>query len=113
LFIAHGYVIAGVDLTVIESEDLWLEDGILHVELPDAEVFVATLNNDESYVYDRTTGLLRKSDVDLETAARQAAEAEILNAAIEDDILLQAQQNAEVYLERLLNSLGYDRVAFE
>ncbi len=113
LFIAHGYVIAGVDLAAIESEDLWLEDGVLHVDLPDAEVFVATLNNDESYVYDRTTGLLRKSDTDLETAARQAAEAEILNAAIEDGILLQARQNAEVYLERLLNTLGFEQVVFE
>lgn len=113
LFIAHGYVIAGVDLAVIESEDLWLEDSILHVELPDAEVFVATLNNDESYVYDRTTGLLRKSDPDLESAARQAAEQEILNAAIEDGILRQAKQNAEIYLERLLNTLGYNQVVFE
>jgi len=113
LFIAHGYVIAGVDLAEIETEDLWLEDDVLHVDLPDAAVFVATLNNDESYVYDRETGLLRKSDPDLETAARQVAEQEILNAAIEDDILLQAQQNAEVYLERLLNTLGYLQVVFE
>ncbi len=113
LFIAHGYVIAGVDLAEIETEDLWLEDDVLHVNLPDAAVFVATLNNDESYVYDRETGLFRKSDPDLETAARQAAEQEILNAAIEDDILLQAQQNAEVYLERLLNTLGYLQVVFE
>jgi len=113
LFIAHGYVIAGVDLAEIETEDLWLEDDVLHVNLPDAAVFVATLNNDESHVYDRETGLLRKSDPDLETAARQAAEQEILNAAIEDDILLQAQQNAEVYLERLLNTLGYLQVVFE
>jgi len=113
LFIAHGYVIAGVDLADIESEDLWLEDDVLHVDLPDAAVFVATLNNDESYVYDRETGLFRKSDPDLETAARQVAEQEILNAAIEDDILLQAQQNAEVYLERLLNTLGYLQVVFE
>lgn len=113
LFIAHGYVIAGVDLAALETEDLWMEDEILHVNLPEAEVFVATLNNDESYVYDRTTGLLRKSDSDLETAARQAAEQEILNAALEDNILAQAQQNAEVYLERLLNTLGYMQVVFE
>jgi hypothetical protein len=82
------------------------------VTLPDAEVFVATLNNDDSYVYDRTTGLFRKSDPDLETDARQAAEAEILNAALEDGILEQAQVNAEAFIERLLNDLGYDIVIF-
>jgi hypothetical protein len=113
LFIAHGYVIAGVNLAEIGAEDLRLEEGILYVDLPDAEVFVATLNNEDSYVYDRTTGLFRKSDPDLETSARQAAEQEILNAAVEDGILLQARQNAEVYLERLFNTLGYIQVVFE
>lgn len=113
LFVAHGYVIAGVDLSEIEEDDLRLEDGVLYVNLPETEVFVATLNNEDSYVYDRTTGLLRKSDPDLETSARIAAEQEILNAAVEDGILQQAQQNAEVYLERLFNTLGYMQVVFE
>ncbi len=113
LFVAHGYVIAGIDLSAINAEDLHLEDGVLYVTLPDAEVFVATLNNEDSYVYDRTTGILRKSDQDLETNARQVAEEEILKAALEDDILSQAQQNGEVYLERLFNTLGYQQVVFE
>lgn len=112
LFVAHGYVIAGVDLAEIASEDLWLEDGILYAKIPAAEVFVATLNNEQSYIYDRETGILRKSDPDLETSARIAAEQEILKAAINDGILEQAQQNAEVYLERLFNALGYLRVEF-
>ena len=113
LFVAHGYVIAGIDLADVDAEDLRLEDETLFVTLPEAEVFVATLDNDESYVYDRETGILRKSDQDLETTARQVAEQEILNAAVEDGILDQAQQNAEVYLERLLNTLGYMHVVFE
>ncbi len=113
LFVAHGYVIAGIDLAQISAEDLRLEDGILVVSLPDAEVFVATLNNENSYIYDRNTGVFRRSDPNLETAARQAAEQEILDGAIEDGILLQAQQNAEYFLERLLNSLGYAKVRFE
>lgn len=113
LFVAHGYVIAGVDLAKISTNNLWLEDGILYVELPEAEVFVATLNNDQSYVYDRETALFRKSDPDLETAARQVAEKEILTAALEDGILLTAQQNAEVYMERLFNTLGYMQVIFQ
>jgi len=113
LFVAHGYVIAGVDLSKLTVEDLELDGDVLRVQLPDAEVFVATLNNDDSYVYDRTTGLFRKSDPDLETDVRQAAEEEILNAALEDGILAQAQVNAEAFLERLFNDLGYDYVLFE
>lgn len=113
LFVAHGYVIAGVDLSKLESDQLRLEDGVLFVTLPEAEVFVATLDNDNSYVYDRETGILRKSAQDLETTARQVAEQEIESAALKDGILDQAQQNAEVYLERLFNTLGYDQVIFD
>ena len=113
LFVAHGYVIAGVDLSKLTVEDLALDGDVLRVHLPDAEVFVATLNNEDSYVYDRTTGIFKKSDPDLETDARQAAEEEILNAALEDGILEQAQNNAESFLERLFNDLGYDYVVFE
>jgi hypothetical protein len=80
--------------------------------LPDAEIFLTTLDNDKSYVYDRDTGLLTKGDINLETAARQAAEDAIEEAALEDGILDQAQQNAEAYLYRLLRSLGYPDIIF-
>lgn len=113
LLVAHGYVIAGVDLSGLSFDDLRLEADTLYVSLPDAEVFVATLNNDKSYIYDRTTGILRKSDPELETAARRVAEQEIYNGAVEDGILDQAQTNAEIFLERLFNTLGYARVVFE
>ncbi len=112
LFVAHGTVIAGVDLSKMMVEDLALEDGMLYVDLPEAEVFIATLDNERSYVYDRDTGLLKRADANLETLARQTAEAEILQGALEDGILEKAQVNAEHYLERLFNSLGYQRVVF-
>jgi hypothetical protein len=112
LLVAHGNVIAGIDLNKIESDDLWLEDDVLKVRLPQAEVFTATLDNGQSYIYDRTTGLLTKGNPQLETAARQAAEQEILKAAETDGILEMAMQNAQVYLERLFNTLGYLKVEF-
>lgn len=112
LFVGHGYVIAGIDLSKIRSEDIAFEDGILVIKLPTPEVFVATLDNDQSYVYDRETGLLTHGDINLETAARQAAEDQIKKAALEDGILNQAQTNAEMYLESLLNELGYTQVSF-
>ena len=113
LLVAHGTVIAGVDLSKLTAENLEFRDGILEVELPEAEIFSASLNNDKTYVYDRDTGLFRKSDRDLETLARQAAEAEILKAAVDDGILNQAAINAQVFMERLLNDLGYSQVIFK
>ena len=112
LFVGHGYVTAGIDLEKLGSQDLVLEDGVVKVRLPAAEIFVATLDNDKSYVYDRDTGLLTHGDINLETLARQAAEDQIEQAALDDGILAQAQANAESYIRSLLNRLGYSQVTF-
>ncbi|MCC6146895.1 MAG: DUF4230 domain-containing protein [Anaerolineaceae bacterium] len=112
LFVAHGAVIAGVDLGKITTSDLEIKDGVLYVRLPGPEVFVATLDNEKSYVYDRETGLLTKGDVNLESEARKVAEGEIRKAALADGILDQARINAENYLERLLRNLGYQEIVF-
>lgn len=113
LFVAHGTVIAGVDLEKMLPEDMRVEDGVLYVSLPDAEIFIATLDNDQSYIYDRELGVLTKGDQNLETTARQAAEQEIENAAQEDGILAQAQLNAENFLYRFFLQLGFQDVIFE
>jgi len=112
LFVAHGMVIAGVDLEKIQPEDLTLQSGALKVRLPAPEIFVATLDNEKSYVYDRDTGILTQGDPNLEKTARQAAEKQILQAALDDGILDTARQNAENFLERLLRDLGYPEVIF-
>jgi len=112
LFVAHGVVIAGVDLSKLTTEDLQIRNGILEITLPEAEIFVATLDNEKSYVYDRETGVFRRQDQALETLARQAAENEIREAALGDGILAQARINTEIFLERLMNDLGFEQVIF-
>lgn len=112
LLVAHGIVIAGIDLEKLSPQDLQLQGGVLSVRLPPAEIFIATLDNEKTYVYDRETGLLNKGNVQLETDARRAAEDEIRKAAIEDGILSQAEKNAEAYLLRLFLQLGYKDVVF-
>jgi hypothetical protein len=113
LFVAHGTVIAGIDMSKIGSQDLKLDSGVLVVNLPSSEVFVATLDNDKSYVYDRQTGALSKGDQNLETTARQAAENEIRKAAEADGILELAQTNAVAYLTRFFAALGYKNAIFQ
>lgn len=112
LFVAHGTVIAGIDMEKIEPGHLRYEGGVLYVTLPPAEVFIAALDNQKSYVYDRETGILTKGTTDLETLARQTAEQEILKAAMEDGILNQAQVNAEAYLLRFFTALGFPNTIF-
>lgn len=112
LFVGHGTVIAGIDMDKLRPEDMRYENGVLSVRLPPAEIFIATLDNEKSYVYDRETGLLTKPDPNLETLVRQRAEEEILKGALEDGILEQAQINAEAYLLRFFNALGFPNTIF-
>jgi hypothetical protein len=112
LFVAHGYVIAGIDMSKIKPEDLWLDGTVLNVRLPAAEVLVTTVDNDKSYVYDRQTGLFAKGDSNLETQARQVAEQEISKSALDDGIIDQAMANAQTYLRWFFETLGYKQINF-
>ncbi|MDY6877784.1 MAG: DUF4230 domain-containing protein [Chloroflexota bacterium] len=112
ILVAHGQVIAGIDLGKMEKSDIVITDaGTVIVRLPPAEILVVTLDNQKSYIFDRDTGLIGTNPA-LETEARQAAEEEILNAAIEDNILEMAQQNGETYVRGLILSLGFREVMF-
>jgi hypothetical protein len=112
LLVAHGVVVAGIDLNKLDPQDVRVQQGVLYVRLPASEIFTTTLDNNKSYVFSRDTGLLSKGDITLETSARQAAEMDISDTAIEDGILDQAQQNGENYLYRLFRSLGFKDVIF-
>jgi uncharacterized protein (UPF0333 family) len=113
LFVGHGLVIAGIDMEKIQAGDLRLGGDTLYVRLPPAEIFVATLDNDKSYVYDRETGPFASTDLNLETSCRQAAEDKIRQSVLEDGILTQAQANAENYLFKFFSTLGYKTIQFE
>lgn len=113
LFVAHGEVIAGVDLNKLDPEDLRVEGDVLYVTLPAPEIFVVAIDNQKSYIYDRDTGIFSKGEVNLETEARRAAEQEIEKSAVEDGILTLAEQNAESFLGRLFLDLGFPEVIFE
>lgn len=112
LLVAHGQVIAGVDLEKIRETDITVtpDDQVVMV-LPPPEVFVVRLDSEKTFVYDRDTGLFGMKP-DLETAARQAAEQEILKAALADGILNTADQNARSFLEGFIRSFGFQEVVF-
>lgn len=112
LLIAYGEVIAGVDLAKIESGDVTrTDDGTLYLRLPDAEIFVATLDNERTHIYDRRTGMVGLNE-ELETEARREAERLILAAALEEGIEAEAQAQAEEFLQSFLLALGFEEVVF-
>ncbi|MGC9523109.1 MAG: DUF4230 domain-containing protein, partial [Anaerolineae bacterium] len=111
LLVAAGEVIAGIDLSEIGPDDVAVAGGTLYMRLPAPEIFVATLNNESTYVYDRRTGVIGMNP-ELETAARREAERLILEAALEDGIEEDAAKQAESFLLSFLLALGFDEVVF-
>ncbi len=109
LLVAEGQVIAGIDLSRLGDNSVTVDGDTVSVTLPASEIFVATLDNQNTYVYDRQTGLLGPK-IDLETLARQKAQDEILNAALQDGILDMAQTNGQQVIQRLLEALGFKEV---
>lgn len=113
IFVAHGEVIAGVDLSQMQEADVQVVDpDTVMVRLPEAQIFNVILDNDKSYVADRDTGVLTRADDQLETQVRQAAQDELEAAAAESDILATANENAENYMRGFLNNLGFENVIF-
>jgi Protein of unknown function (DUF4230) len=106
LLVAHGTVVAGVDLAGLSENDVIVsEDGAsVIVNLPAVFVFNrdSILNNDKTYVYDRQRGILAPPNANLEAAARREADRQILLAACEGGILSQATTDAQRVLEQLL-----------
>ncbi len=100
---------AGVDLDQLEDDDVFADPttGRVIIRLPAADITYVAVDNERSHVYNRETGVFTKGDPDLERAARITAEEELVDQALADDILGQAEDRAEVVLEDLLESLGY------
>jgi hypothetical protein len=112
-FLAVGDVIAGVDLSRITEKDVRRgRDGTIVIDLPPPQVLVSRLDNGESRILNRNTGLLRRHDRALEGRIRAAAEKSIVNEAVRKGILPAAGDSAEKKLAAFLHTLGVERVEF-
>lgn len=111
---AVGDVIAGIDLSQVQQHDVWREpDGTLVMRLPPPQFLVSRLDNRETHVTNRRTGLFRRADAGLEGRARQYAEQQIRREAQQKNILGMAQEGAEAKLAPLLHTLGFTKVRFD
>lgn len=110
LLVAAGDVVAGVDLSKLQAEDVMVKPYERRVQLrmPPAEILTVALDEERTYVHSRRTTMLTKPALDLETRARQQAVGSIREAALQAGILERAQQTATQTLRALLLSLGYE-----
>ena len=112
LFVAHGEVVAGVDLAKMNDGDVSVDGDKVTVHLPKAEIFHTRLDNQTSEVFERQTGLFSKPDIDLETRARVESEDKLREAALQSGILEKADENAKEAIRKQLESAGVKELEF-
>jgi len=114
LMIVHGQTIAGIDMSQLKPENVQIVEGSdgrsIKVNLPPSQVFVTTLDNEKSRVYQRDTGIFVKADPNLETITRSKAQAQLQQAALTDGILDTASKNAQATVTAMLEGLGFAHV---
>lgn len=110
LLVVHGEVIAGLDLSKLQSGDVEVHGRSVSVRLPPAEIFTTSLDNAKTRVYSRDTGLFSTPDPNLEGEVREEAERQLRTAALQDGILKTAETNARQTVASVLSSLGFENV---
>jgi hypothetical protein len=113
LLLAHGVVKAGMDLQRLKPGDIVVSGKTITVHLPPPQLTDAYLDDQKSQVIDHTTGLLRTFDKDLEQTAREQAVLDVRRAAINNGILNDATDRAQLELALFLHQAGYVEVKFD
>ena len=114
LLVAAGDVEAGVDLKSLGRDDVRVSGETVTIRLPEPEILSVSLDEGTTGVYDRDFGPLNvRPDDDLVEQARAAAVDRLEQTARDEDILAQAERNAENGIRAFVTSLGFEEVWFE
>lgn len=105
----HGEAIAGVDLSQLASGDVRIDGSTVHVHLPAAQIFTTALDDQQTRVYSRVTGILVPVDPTLESEVREQAVENLRQSALAAGILWSARQNACATVTRLLLAFGFEQ----
>jgi hypothetical protein len=108
LLVAAGDVTIGIDLAKLGEQDFVLdrETGSARLMLPAPEVLSTRLDEEHTYVYRRTTGLLAERNEHLESKARQEALRALDEAARDAGTMEKARKQAERQVQQLLEKFG-------
>jgi hypothetical protein len=108
ILIAHGIVKAGVDLQRLQPGDVEVAGTKLRIKLPNPQITDSYLDDSRTQVFERSTGLLRTFDKDLEQTARALAVDDIRRAARYEGILKDADERAQTQIRVLFQQTGLE-----
>lgn len=108
LMIAHGIVKAGVDFQRLKPDDLEFDPKNKRVKLrlPPAQITDCYLDEKQTQIVERSTGLLRTFDKDLEQTARLIAVEDVRRGARTAGILKDADERARAQVEKFFQQMG-------
>lgn len=112
LLLAHGVVKAGVDLGKLQPQDVRVDGKTIWINLPEARITDAYLDDKQTKVVERTQGFLRSFDKDLEQNVRLRAVEDMRLAAMRGGIVRDADDRARTQLASFFRLMGFDRVEF-
>jgi hypothetical protein len=112
LLVAHGIVKAGINLEAIKPGDVQINGKKLAIKLPGAGLTDVYLDEHRTQILERTTGLMRAFDKDLEHNAREQALQKLSRSAYDSGIIKDANDRARTQLGNLFLQLGFDDVSF-
>ncbi|MDB6057130.1 MAG: hypothetical protein JWO95_974 [Verrucomicrobiales bacterium] len=112
LLVAHGIVKAGINLESLKPGDIRINGKKLTMKLPGAGLTDVYIDDHRTQVLERTTGLMRAFDKDLEQNARKDALQKLSRAAYDNGIIKDADERARTMLGALFYQLGFEEVTF-
>jgi hypothetical protein len=113
LLIATGNVEAGVDLGDIHKDDVSVDGDAVTIDLPEAEILSASLDEKTTRVYDRDFSPLNfHPDDDIVEKARLRSVRKLEATARENGILETSEGNAEDSIRAFVTTLGFEEMRF-
>lgn len=106
VFLAVGEVTAGVDLREVTAGDISVVDGVVHVDLPPAQIWSVALDEQRSSVQHRSVGWVGRADPHFETRARREAVRRMRVAAEQSDLRQRAQEVANEAIAALIKEVS-------
>jgi hypothetical protein len=114
LFVVHGDVIAGIDLSRVSKNDVIIQGKSITVNLPPPQILVTTLDESKMRVYNVNTGLygLWNEGIDPNTVLQIEAEAKksLQADACQEGILQKASDSARAQFTSFFKTMGFTSV---
>jgi hypothetical protein len=103
---------AGIDLGQVGAGDIDAdpETGVAEIRIPAAEILYVDVDEEQTTVYDRDTGIFTSGNPNLEQSARLAAEEILVASALDRGLLESAEEEATIALSAFVESLGYTEI---